>query len=39
MNKISENFLGAERTQQLLEVRYGAAQIAEAKAARAARRG
>ncbi len=38
MNKISENFLGAERTQQLLEVRYGAAQIAEAKAARDARR-
>ncbi len=34
MNKISENFLGAERTQQLLEVRYGKAQIDAARAAR-----
>lgn len=34
MNAISKRFLGEERTQQLLEVRYGAAQIAEARAAR-----
>jgi hypothetical protein len=34
MNKISENFLGADRTQQLLEVRYGKGQIDAAKAAR-----